>query len=117
MKKLFLVAAIATTFVACKNSQEKTAGETKIEEPQKVVVEKRVVQPATTTTSTRTVPVEEKKGISKAAKGAIIGGVGGAVIGGVATKSAKGAVIGGAVGATGGYIIGRKQDKRDGRVQ
>ena len=34
MKKLFLVAAIATTFVACKNSQEKTAGvETKVEEP------------------------------------------------------------------------------------
>ena len=117
MKKLFLVAAIATTFVACKNSQEKTAGvETKVEEPKTVVVDKRVVQPAATTT-TSTAPVEEKKGISKAAKGAIIGGVGGAVIGGVATKSAKGAVIGGAVGATGGYIIGRKQDKKDGRVQ
>lgn len=59
----------------------------------------------------------EKKGISKAAKGAIIGGVGGAVTGAVIGKNAKGAVIGGAVGATGGYIIGRSQDKKDGRVK
>lgn len=57
-----------------------------------------------------------KKGISKAAKGAIIGGVGGAVAGAVIGKNAKGAVIGGVVGAAGGYIIGRSKDKKDGRV-
>lgn len=65
----------------------------------------------TSTRSTR------KKGISKAAKGAIIGGVGGAAVGAVIGKNAKGAVIGGVIGAAGGYIIGRKQDKKDGRVQ
>ena len=57
-----------------------------------------------------------RRGISKGAKGAIIGGVGGAVIGGVVGKNVKGAVIGGAVGAAGGYIIGRSKDRRDGRI-
>lgn len=64
--------------------------------------------------TTATAP--QKKGISKAAKGAIIGGVGGAVAGGVIGKNAKGAVIGGVIGAAGGYIIGRSKDKKDGRV-
>ena len=66
---------------------------------------------STSTTST------QKKGISKAAKGAIIGGVGGAAAGAVIGKNAKGAVIGGVVGAAGGYIIGRSKDKKSGRVQ
>ncbi|MBC7936727.1 MAG: hypothetical protein H7Y86_15355 [Rhizobacter sp.] len=68
------------------------------------------------TGSTGTTATNQKKGISKAAKGAIIGGVGGAVAGGVIGKNAKGAVIGGVVGAAGGYIIGRSKDKKDGRV-
>ena len=59
----------------------------------------------------------QKRGISKAAKGAIIGGVGGAVAGAVIGKNAKGAGIGAAVGAAGGYIIGRSKDRRDGRVR
>ena len=59
---------------------------------------------------------QEKKGISKAAKGAIIGGVGGAVAGAVIGKNGKGAIIGGVIGAAGGYVLGRKQDKKDGRV-
>lgn len=63
-----------------------------------------------------TVAQPQRRGISKAAKGAIIGGVGGAVIGGVIGKNAKGAIIGGAAGAAGGYIIGRGKDRRDGRV-
>ncbi|MDB5196808.1 MAG: glycine zipper protein [Flaviaesturariibacter sp.] len=60
---------------------------------------------------------KEKKGISKAAKGAIIGGVAGAVGGAVINKKnrAVGAVIGGVVGAAGGYGIGRGMDKKDGR--
>lgn len=65
----------------------------------------------TTTRTTR------RSGVSKAAKGAIIGGVGGAVAGGIIGKSGKGAVIGGVVGAAGGYIIGRSKDRRDGRVR
>lgn len=68
-------------------------------------------------TGTTTAPAPEKKeGISKAAKGAIIGGVGGAVAGAVLSKKGKGAIIGGVIGAAGGYILGRKKDRTDGRV-
>ncbi len=60
----------------------------------------------------------QKKGWSHSAKGAVIGGVGGAVAGAVISKKkGKGAIIGGAVGAAGGYIIGRAKDKKEGRVQ
>jgi hypothetical protein len=69
------------------------------------------------TSSGTTSNTTQKTGISKAAKGAIIGGVGGAAAGAVIGRNAKGAVIGGAVGAAGGYIIGRKKDRNDGRVQ
>lgn len=57
---------------------------------------------------------EKKKGISKATKGAVIGGVAGAV-GGIVIgkKKGLGAVIGGVVGAAGGYIIGKDLDKKD----
>lgn len=61
--------------------------------------------------------VKEKKGISKSAQGAIIGGVGGAVAGAVITKKGKGAVVGAVLGAAGGYILGRKKDKADGRIE
>jgi hypothetical protein len=64
-----------------------------------------------TTTTTTT-----KKGWSNRAKGAVIGGVGGAVVGAaVSKKKGKGAIIGGAVGAAGGYIIGNEKDKKAGR--
>ena len=56
-----------------------------------------------------------RRGWSKSAKGAVIGGVGGAVLGAVVGKG-KGAIIGGVLGAGGGYIIGRSQDKKDGRI-
>lgn len=60
----------------------------------------------------------EKKGWSKAAQGAVIGGAAGAVGGAIISKKkGKGAVIGAAVGAAGGYIIGRDKDKKDGRVK
>ena len=59
----------------------------------------------------------KKKGWSKAAKGAVIGGVVGAGTGAVVNKKnrAVGAVIGGVLGAGAGYGIGRGMDKRDGR--
>jgi hypothetical protein len=61
----------------------------------------------------------QKKGISKAAKGAVIGGVVGAAGGAVINKNNRvlGAVIGGVVGAAGGYGIGRGMDKKDGRIE
>ena len=60
---------------------------------------------------------QQKKGWSKAAKGAVIGGAGGAVVGAVVNKRnrAAGAVIGGVLGGAVGYGIGRSQDKKDGR--
>jgi hypothetical protein len=58
-----------------------------------------------------------RKGWSKAAKGAVIGGVVGAGTGAIVNKRnrAVGAVVGGVLGAGGGYVIGRGMDKRDGR--
>lgn len=61
--------------------------------------------------------VKKKKGWSDAAKGATIGGVGGAVAGAVISKNkGRGAVIGGVIGAAGGYILGRRADKKSGRA-
>lgn len=56
-----------------------------------------------------------KKGWSKKAKGAAIGGGSGAAAGAIIAGKgdrAKGAVIGGAAGAVGGALIGRKKDKK-----
>jgi hypothetical protein len=67
--------------------------------------------------STHTAEVVKKKGWSKAAKGAVIGGAGGAVLGAVINKKNRvlGGVIGGVLGGGVGYGIGRSQDKKDGR--
>lgn len=69
-----------------------------------------------TTTTAAPVPAK-KKGWSKSAKGAVIGGVGGAVAGAVINKRNRGvgAVIGGVLGAGAGYGIGKAKDKKDGR--
>jgi YMGG-like Gly-zipper len=122
MKKMMLIVSIvsASAFTACKSGEEKTAGAQSVEavpaETPQVVVKKEVryvnaPQPAA--------PVEtKKKGWSKAAKGTAIGVGVGAVTGAVVSKNkAKGAVIGGVLGGGAGYIIGRKKDKKDGRVQ
>jgi hypothetical protein len=60
---------------------------------------------------------QAKKGWSKTAKGAVIGGVVGAGAGAVINKKnrAAGAVIGGVVGAGAGAVIGHDMDKKDGR--
>jgi hypothetical protein len=124
MKKLLVIAGatFTLTMVACRNDTlseeamkdgavttvQTVPGKTKVvyvDQPQRV-------QYRTSTTNNAQV----KKGMSGRAKGAIIGGVGGAVVGGVATKSTKGAVIGGVVGAGVGYLLGRKKDKRTGRL-
>jgi len=74
-----------------------------------------VYSPAPSTTAST--PVQQKRGWSKAAKGAAIGAGGGAIAGAVLSKNnrALGAVIGGIVGGGVGYGIGRSQDKKDGR--
>jgi hypothetical protein len=65
----------------------------------------------TTTTETKT-----KKGMSKRAKGALIGGAAGAVGGAIIGKNVGGALIGGAAGAGAGYIIGNETDKKKSRA-
>ena len=61
---------------------------------------------------------DKKKGWSKGAQGAVIGGATGAVGGAIISKhKGTGAAIGAAVGAAGGYIIGHEKDKKDGRVK
>ena len=59
----------------------------------------------------------QKKGWSKTAKGAVIGGVVGAGTGAIVNKKnrAAGAVIGGVIGAGAGAVIGHQMDKKDGR--
>jgi hypothetical protein len=59
----------------------------------------------------------KKKGWSKTAKGAVIGGVAGAVGGAIINKKnpAAGAVIGGVLGAGTGAVVGNEMDKKDGR--
>jgi hypothetical protein len=61
---------------------------------------------------------EKKEGWSKAAKGAVIGGVAGAAGGAILNKKNRvaGAVIGGVIGAAGGYGVDRTMDKKDGRI-
>ncbi len=62
---------------------------------------------------------QKPKGLSKAAKGAIIGGVVGAGTGAIIDKNkrGRGAIIGGATGAGVGYTIGRAGDRKSGRVE
>lgn len=82
---------------------------------------KRAAEDNTTASSTMSSESDNsakaKKGWSKTAKGAVIGGVVGAGTGAVVNKKNRvaGAVIGGAVGAGAGAIIGNEMDKKDGR--
>ena len=67
----------------------------------------------TSTTTTTTEEAPRKKGWSNAAKGTAIGAASGAVAGAIISKNkGVGAVVGGLIGAGGGYIIGRKKDKK-----
>ncbi len=58
-----------------------------------------------------------KKGWSRKAKGAVIGGGGGAILGAVINKNNRlvGGAIGGAIGAGLGYVIGNELDRKHGR--
>ena len=97
--------AVAPTKTAARTSTARRAA-TKTYTSPKMVSETQ--HPAQTAT---------RKKWSKAAKGAVIGGVVGAAGGAVINKRnrAAGAVIGGVLGAGGGYVIGRTMDKKDGR--
>ena len=74
---------------------------------------------AMTSTSSNQAKTVQKKGWSKSAKYAVIGGAAGGVASAVINKKnrAVGAVVGAVIGAGGGYVFGRSQDKKDGRIQ
>lgn len=55
----------------------------------------------------------QKRKLSDQGRGAIIGGAGGAVAGGLIGHGVKGALLGGAIGAGGGYIIGNEHRKHE----
>lgn len=67
--------------------------------------------------TTNEAKVAKKKGWSKAAKYGVIGTAGGGILGAIINKRdpVKGAVIGAVVLGGGGYVLGRSQDKKDGR--
>lgn len=134
MKKILTIVAISGTLLACKQNKT-TTDQTRVlsvtdsaefkqyqqwkEKKEKAAAAKTVVyKNETQNTPVVSAPVEKKKkGWSKAAKGAVIGGATGAVAGAIIAKNnrAAGAVIGGAVGAGVGYGVGRSKDKKDGR--
>lgn len=85
------------------------------------VPERRTYSPSRrtvyTSSSSNTAKVYRKKGWSSAAKGAVIGGGTGAILGAVINKRNRvlGGVVGGVLGAGAGYGIGRHIDKKNGR--
>jgi hypothetical protein len=82
---------------------------------------KRYSAPAKTvnmnSSSTHEAKAPVRKKWSKAAKYGVIGGGGGAVLGAVINKKNRvaGGVIGAVLGGGLGYVLGRSQDKKDGR--
>ena len=67
--------------------------------------------------STHEAKAPVRKKWSKAAKYGVIGGGGGAVLGAVINKKNRvaGGVVGAVLGGGLGYVLGRSQDKKDGR--
>ena len=59
---------------------------------------------------------KNRRGMSKRAKGALIGGGAGALGGALIGHGVKGALIGGALGAGAGYVVGNETDKRKSRA-
>lgn len=137
MKRILAVILIAGSLAACNNKYKNAQTDAvdsvrimkdslKLDSFQRAETEKKaeaeaiasrpVINNYNTTTGTAAQP--QRKGMSSAAKGAIIGGAAGA-IGGVIVdkKDGRGAIIGGAAGAGAGYLIGRDKDKKTGRVQ
>lgn len=124
-----------TTFVAGPELPSKDSAavtqEPEVQQQQKTTATKKTVSNSTRVTTQRTgtspqatassqpaaEAIPEKKGWSKTAKGAVIGGVVGAGTGAIVNKKNRvaGAVIGGVVGAGAGAVIGNEMDKKDGR--
>jgi hypothetical protein len=141
MKKVFAGLAIITAMAACNSNAKKEA---EIQQAKQYTIdsmntakqqEAAIHHSANTNTTTRhyssgtnrtvyrsysepatlpTASAPAKRGWSNKAKGAVVGGVVGAVTGAAVSKNnkGKGAVIGGVVGAAGGYGVGAILDKK-----
>lgn len=102
-------------------AKEEAASLVRPVDEKRVYARKAQTSSSTTTNSSSTSgssnTAATKKGWSKTAKGAVIGGVVGAGTGAIVNKRnrAAGAVIGGVLGAGTGAIIGNEMDKKDGR--
>lgn len=94
MKKLILIFAVLFAFTAFGESFAQKSKHVYYKNGHKVVTKTKV-----------------KHGMSKRAKGAIIGGGAGAVGGAIIGHGVKGALVGGALGAGAGYVIGNETDK------
>jgi hypothetical protein len=70
------------------------------------------------TGTTRNASYPQDKGWSHAAKATAVGGGSGAILGAVLNKDNRlgGAIVGTLIGAGTGYLIGRSQDRKTGRV-
>ena len=117
MKKIIVIFAFVPMFIACRNhvdsATENAATTTTPTKP--VVVQKEVHY---VNTDANPAQPAQKRGMSKAAKGTLIGAGSGALVGAVVSKQkGKGAIIGGVAGGAAGYLIGRSKDKKDGRVR
>lgn len=101
MKKLIFIFAVFFTLSAVTGSfaQAQTVKHTSYKGHKKYV------------TKTKT-----RHGMSKRAKGAIIGGGAGALGGALIGRNVKGALVGGALGAGAGYVIGNETDKGKSRA-
>lgn len=133
MRVSFFILSASLLMAAC-NSNSKTTEVQTVDTSNTTVAEQETSEPAkqeapaskektieketsTSMSSESENSAKAKKGWSKTAKGAVIGGVVGAGTGAVVNKKnrAAGAVVGGVVGAGAGAIIGNEMDKKDGR--
>ncbi len=140
MKKLIILGACCAALFSC-NRQAETEAEieaarqsaidsveqAQAEERQTTIVYRETpadgtstsASSSTSTSSSTATEEEEKKGMSNAAKGAIIGAGAGAITGAAVSKEkkGKGAIIGGVVGAAAGtatgVIIDKSKEKKE----
>jgi hypothetical protein len=138
MKRIFVGLAAVSVMTACSNTDREAeiqqakqytidsinAVAAQKEAEAKLVEQKRLAAKKRTTTTyhsysssgslpTATTTKQDRPGWSNKAKGAVIGGVVGAVTGAaVSNKKGKGAIIGGVAGAAGGYGIGAILDNK-----
>lgn len=94
MKKLILIITVLFTISSVEGSFAQKTKHVYYKNGHKVVTKTKV-----------------RHGMSKRAKGAIIGGGAGAVGGAIIGHGVKGALVGGTLGAGAGYVIGNETDK------